>query len=98
MNYNEFKNTIGTCADFDDEIRVFVRPNPTPDILKIYTRTINDADIVVQLFDRNGQLQELITTVSNDGFNIDLTAYESGLYFLVVRYGNQTVTERIMKI
>jgi hypothetical protein len=83
-----------SIEDFDlsDAVKIF--PNPVKDILNIET----DLDITLQLFNVLGkQLNELHFIPGQS--NLDLSAYESGLYLIKVYItGDNSRTSKTYRI
>lgn len=77
--------------EFEKSISIY--PNPTNDVLNIYSKTtILSAD----LFNLNGRIILSINPNSLD-FKINLDAYESGIYLLKVDSDNGSSIQKIIK-
>jgi trimeric autotransporter adhesin len=77
------ENTISTIS---------VHPNPTHDFVIV---TMDDASAVVEVMDVQGKLVQ--TTQIKSGDQIDLGAYERGVYTLRIKTESGTSIERIVK-
>lgn len=106
LNYDDFKNRIGECADltlFDRNIEdldefISISPNPTSDILIINALNLVPSKLSFELFNSNGQLMTSISNESFNGYYLDLSGMAGGFYFLRIKYGDAVTVKRIAKI
>ena len=81
---------IGLNELTDASIAVF--PNPTRDNVTI---TMSSVEATITVVDAQGKL--LQETVIANGGKVDLSAYETGIYFLRIRTVNGSAMERVVK-
>ncbi len=97
--------TIGESEDGEEYIRpledqvglqkIRIYPNPTKGLLIIDFSSYAGQDATVQLFDRQGRIIiEHALSLSNE---IDLSAYPSGLYIMVIWVGQDKKEWKIIK-
>lgn len=84
-------------ADQNIDLSISVYPNPTADVLTISTTESNLSDLLVQLFDDNGN--RLMSEIfSSNQVTIDMNCFVSATYFIKIVRNNQTVkTFKIIK-
>ena len=106
MNYNDFKNSIGECADltlFDrtpDELEkhISIIKNPTPDQTIIYSSFLNPAELSVEVFSSNGQLMRSIESLPSNSYSLDLSGVGGGVYFLRIRFREFLIVKRVVRL
>lgn len=78
----------------DQEIRIY--PNPTKGLLKIDLPSLNGIDVTLRLHDSNGRL--LIRKQAQEiGNELNLSAYPSGFYILLIQAGTEKREWKIIK-
>lgn len=80
------------------EFKVVIYPNPTRDIVTIDLNKTNQ-DINLSIYDLNGQLTEQRDLISTSLININLTNYNSGIYFLslIEKKSNKRIIVKMVK-
>jgi len=85
--------TVSGIEDFDESISINVFPNPTQKTIKInwasFDNTI-DTDYQVIITDVSGKILQDNPLDSEDQ-EIDVSAFKSGVYLLVIRHNNKTL-------
>jgi Ni,Fe-hydrogenase III small subunit len=83
-------DNIGIDELTDASIRVF--PNPTHSDVTV---TMTSADATIEVADAKGTLLQTINV--KNGEKVDLSTYETGVYFLRIRTDNGSAIERVVK-
>ncbi len=83
-------NVLGINENMSSTISVF--PNPTNQFVTI---SMDVATAQIELVDAQGKLLQVKTISTGD--QIDLSAYETGVYFLKITTDNGSILERIVK-
>jgi hypothetical protein len=83
-------DNIGIDELTDASIRVF--PNPTNSDVTV---TMTSADATIEVADAKGTLLQTINV--KNGEKVDLSTYETGVYFLRIRTDNGSAIERVVK-
>lgn len=81
-------STVGIENNELDAVQLF--PNPTQGEINL----ILPGEFAYTLMDARGR--KIITNVDTDNAMIDLSAYESGIYFVQIRKGDNLVTKKIV--
>ena len=99
FSYNECE--LGTTEiDGGDEFPFRIKPNPSRSGIFSFEGDKNLASLEIQVFDAGGALlleknyQGLNGTWSK---NIDLSAYSTGVYFILIKADNETYSLRVVK-
>jgi Secretion system C-terminal sorting domain len=79
----EERNTLPTGLDW----QVLIYPNPTENLVTVQTNTPLNETVNVKLYNFNGQLLQISSWQASQ-FELNLSAYDSGLYYLVVSNSN----------
>ena len=78
---------------FSESLRIY--PNPAPN--KIYIATAHRLD-TVKIYGINGKLlQELTPQKIDDKYEIAITNFKSGVYFIEMMSGNKKAVKRFVK-
>ena len=77
-------------TEFENE-NVVIYPNPTNGIININAYNINE----VSIYNLVGQNVETMT-IDNDNCMIDLSDYNSGVYFIKINIGKEIITKKII--
>lgn len=110
VNVNDFSNntfidnievikTSSTNSDGSLESAISMFPNPSQNDVHILIETIIESTYEIQIFNTLGQL---VTSVSKTPFknraeeNINITKFDSGLYFVKIKVDNQEVTKKLV--
>ena len=104
-NYAVVVTNASDCSDTSDcveidylaldeliDASIAVFPNPTRDNVTV---TMSAVEANIQVVDAQGKL--LSETVIANGGKVDLSAYETGIYFLRIRTANGSAMERVVK-
>ena len=83
-------DNIGLKEITDASIQVF--PNPTNSDVTI---TMTAAQATVEVTDAQGKLLQAVTV--GNGEKVNLSTYETGVYFLRIRTVNGSTLERVVK-
>lgn len=102
--YNDFKSRLGDCFQITDidtpansEAVCTIAPNPCRDQIQIQLPDNAGSHNQVFVFNAKGEL--LQTQRGNSSTEkMDLSPYPAGLYFVKVVQGNQTFTQKVVKI
>lgn len=83
-------------------LNVGVYPNPTSSVLNINFELVNSSKLaMINLFDMNGRVVKMISNnFQNSGFNkltTDISELQSGVYFLQIKSGSNSITKRVVK-
>lgn len=86
--------------DYSKDSSVFkvqVSPNPASDQITVSISTTDDFNAAIKLSDEEGNvLQSLFE--SRKQFQMDLSAYKAGVYFITIGVGNVIKSIRILKL
>lgn len=81
--------------EFDDaQLRVY--PNPVESWLKIELPTSFQSSATVVLFDVFGK-KLFTTTITSNSFELDISGFAGGVYFIFVETNNKTLIKKIVK-
>ena len=81
-----------SSESFEDS-SIAIYPNPTNSFVTIQT-TLND-ELSISLFDITGK--QLQTSTMSGDLQLDLNPYASGVYFVKINNGSQSLTKKIVK-
>lgn len=84
-------NPVGNQEIFNDS-NISVFPNPANDQLTIKMPNIQ-LDIEVDVFDAIGNI-----VLKSDSENVDISSLETGVYFLIIKSGDQLFSEKVVKL
>ena len=76
---------------------VKIYPNPSPDIINIELTEQLNILTSIELLDLSGKIL-LSTEFKLEGYQLDLSGYDSGMYILVIRNNHITSTHSIVKV
>lgn len=76
---------------------VSVYPNPVNDYLTIYLNPVNSVTAVIELYDITGKNLYTAEYTANENRQLDMSGFQSGIYFLKVADGNTITTRKIVK-
>jgi N-acetylneuraminic acid mutarotase len=98
-NENGCAFTVGTTVGFQEEpsscMEPFVFPNPATGLLTIETE--HPGKHTIEITSLNGQLI-YSTKMEEPTFQLDLSSFQKGIYFITVRSRDQVWTEKIIKL
>ncbi|RKD92653.1 T9SS type A sorting domain-containing protein [Mangrovibacterium diazotrophicum] len=75
---------------------ILIYPNPTKGILRIDIAELNGINMVVGIYDSNGRLL-INQSLKENTSQFDLSAYPSGLYFLIIKSNDEKREWKIIK-
>lgn len=84
-------------ATADEHIRVY--PNPANDVLNIALHLQEIQDLNINIFNTVGQVMYQENRLSLSGTyaqQFDISAYQSGLYYVVITAGQERITKKVM--
>lgn len=76
--------------------QVFVFPNPANDIVNIRLENNLSIDSPIEMYDALGQ-RVLIVNTNNSNLKINITSFESGIYFLKMKINGVDINKKIVK-
>ncbi len=85
---------VGSSVTQPTTLSLAIGPNPTTGLLNIENPT--GQQLEVQLTNELGQLL-IRNTISTTASDLDLSNFPSGIYFLVLNYGDQHFTKKVIK-
>ncbi|MGQ1889864.1 right-handed parallel beta-helix repeat-containing protein [Thermophagus sp. OGC60D27] len=101
IGYAEFDPmTIIETTKKEDSSLLHCYPNPTRDIIKVCFNSDLRLPVNIKLFNSKGEIV-FSKTVQSDllyDYPIHLKTFSTGIYFLVLNYGDQTSSAKILKI
>lgn len=97
---SEYSEVRSVRFDLDGEADFLVYPNPS--INEVYVNlssiTPETGPATLHIVNINGQLVKRATLATSDDIRVDISDLTGGVYNFVVRQGDQTFTERIIKV
>ena len=87
-------------TDFNLINALKVVPNPTSDFLNLEFNSIENTSVTITLLSISGQVtysESIKTTVGMNKNQINLSAYDSGMYLLTLKTATQSVTAKVIK-
>ncbi len=81
-----------TIIDFED---VKIYPNPANDKIQLSGFHLNNTFIEIKIFDVLGN--EILKTKQSNIESIDISTFNEGLYFVVIKSGNSSITKKLIK-
>jgi len=81
-------STVGLESSLNEELLIF--PNPTAGEVNVFL----SGDYEISILDSRGRL--VLTTSETDNSSLDLSPFESGVYFVQVKKGHDLVMRRIV--
>ncbi|MBI1767969.1 MAG: S8 family serine peptidase [Bacteroidetes bacterium] len=88
-----------TLTDFEDEFEIY--PNPTTNLLKIIFKNPNAHEVKATLYNSAGQkvfeINKSVTWEDNP-YEIDLSHFSAGLFFLRIDAGANSSSQKILKM
>jgi len=103
-DYLELLGTISsvTTLPFPVELNVNAFPNPTGNFVNIVLKLAQNDAIELTLFDASGKLLHTMDSGTNSSgtfaYQLNLTEYNPGIYFVFLRVNNKTYVQKIMRI
>jgi len=80
-----------------DDLKVTIAPNPTDGIINVIIKSSNDESCNWELLDANGRILTIGNTTSPN-FNLDISVYAKGVYYLKVYSLTNQVQTKIVKL
>lgn len=77
-----------------DGVQMAIFPNPVKDVLNV---SVSKEVKIIQIMDASGRIIETINEPSNSNLSINLSAYESGMYFLRAISNNGSTVKSFVK-
>ena len=99
MGSYEYMNPIGGIDDKLLNLNVELFPNPTNGILNVSLSNLKMDDFAISLMDVNGRLvlgDEIKAATEEFEYQIDMSQFEQGVYFVSVRYRRGEVIKRFV--
>jgi len=90
-NFRISDNLSSTGFDFSSSLSIY--PNPASAFVQIEINS--NEEFNVELFDMSGK--KLYQTQMNGDITIDLNAYATGIYFVKIGDGADSITKKILK-
>jgi N-acetylneuraminic acid mutarotase len=85
-------NPLGVnIQEYENNIQLSIFPNPTEDILQI----ISSLPVNIEILSTSGKIIESINN-SNSKFNVDVTKFAKGIYFIKANNGNDFIVKKIV--
>ncbi|MFT4600905.1 MAG: hypothetical protein ACI857_001082, partial [Arenicella sp.] len=81
-------STVGIGTNITDELTIY--PNPTSGMVHIKL----DGDFAFTILDARGRL--VISQSTSDNSTVDLSSFESGVYFVRIQRDSESVVRKIM--
>lgn len=83
--------------DVEDDLKISIAPNPTTGIAYLTMNTNESTTPIVRILSADGKLLSMEELPHSNGtFPIDISEYPSGLYFIQIQSGDDTITEKVM--
>ena len=97
---SEYSEIRSMRFDLDGEADFLVYPNPSYNEVFVYLSSITPETGPAQLniININGQLVKKITLATSDDIGVDISDLNGGVYNFVVRQGEQTFVQKIVKV
>ena len=85
----------GTLGINDFELSGFqIYPNPSENIFNIKFKNNNEFEF--EVYDITGKIIVDKTKVSRDSYQLDMSSYSTGMYFINIKANNQSATRKLM--
>lgn len=96
---NVEQTTVDTTASTDDfalnsDIKIF--PNPAESLLQIGSQLNFDTIVIYDLTGK--EIQRVVSTESRSSQEIDVSLFDSGIYYLSIQSGNSKTVQKFLKI
>jgi hypothetical protein len=91
LGYGTGINTIDTSNN-----SILIYPNPANDQITIESASLNYKDEIISIYNIQGQLVKTFTAISNKTI-VDISGFQSGLYFVKVKTDVSTEVRKFMK-
>ena len=92
------KSASNATSIIDDETSAFkIFPNPVADNLYIKLPSNYNTNVSITVFNSAGARLLIRNDVSAEEYNMDLSQLSSGIYYLIVSNGNQSITQKFSK-
>lgn len=89
--------SIDPISDEVGETSILIYPNPTKGLITIEIQGMEESKgDIINLYDQNGRLVRVLKNLSYSN-TLDLSGLQTGVYFMVVRLGNNTTKWSIIK-
>jgi len=97
---SEYSDTRTVRFDLDGEADFLVYPNPS--INEVYVNlssiTPETGPATLMIININGQLVKRVTMATSDDIRIDVSDLTGGVYNFVIRQGEQTFSQKVIKV
>ncbi len=91
---------IRTVRFDQDEVSFIVYPNPSNNevFVNLSTITSETGPATLNVINMKGERVKEVTLSSNDDINVDMSNITAGVYLFVVKQGQETFTQKVIKI
>lgn len=90
---NYMKNIVLKTSKIEEK-ELSVYPNPVQDVLNLTAPKSVESNYSMEIFNMSGQ--QLYKT-KNPVLSVDMSSYDSGIYLLVIKNGDEMIREKIVK-
>lgn len=98
LNSNGCSGSVATEKINSLEGKIKVLPTLTTGQVEIQLNLTTFENIEIKVYNTVGQLYQSLNVENNTQFNIDLSNFTNGLYFINIRIGNNYITKKITLI
>ena len=85
-----------SVADFGLESLISIYPNPTKDNLTIVLNNVNE-NVNYEIFNTLGQQMAKGNLVANSTHTLQMSSYQTGIYFVKLSTNTHTMTKKLIK-
>ena len=81
-----------------EQFEVIAYPNPYSDSFNLEVRTTSESQVDIKVYDMMGRLVDFRTTSASEVTSLPLgNSYPSGVYNVIIKQGNNTTTQRVVR-
>ena len=85
-----------SVVDFGLESLISIYPNPTKDNLTVVLNNVNE-NVDYEIFNTLGQIMSKGNLAANSTHTLQMSSYQSGIYFVKLSTSTHTMTEKLIK-